>query len=125
MERGKDWQVTLVQEDALLFNAAPDGSVSMRVVPITEWEASLATNEASGSRRSVADVVRQIVSADGASSAALAGTSTSFRAATKSSLGPGPHVLRQDFKPHPLRPMAPVPMMATFIDVSSPRVTPV
>jgi hypothetical protein len=22
MERGKDWQVTLVQEDALLFNAA-------------------------------------------------------------------------------------------------------
>jgi hypothetical protein len=80
MDTGKDWWVTLEQKDALLFAMAPDGTVKMRVIPITEWESQLAENEAIGSRRSVADVVRHIVSADDASGAPLAGTPT---AATK------------------------------------------
>jgi hypothetical protein len=73
MDAGKDWWVTLEHEDALLFALAPDGTMKMRVVPITEWEAQLAENEALGASRAVADVVRHIVSADDASGAPLAG----------------------------------------------------
>jgi hypothetical protein len=52
MNTGKDWWVTLEHEDALLFAMASDGTVKMRVVPVTQWEAQLA------------DMVRHLVSDD-------------------------------------------------------------
>lgn len=84
MERGKDWQVTLVQEDALLFKVTPDGTVIMRAMSRTEWEAHLEGTGPGGSRRSMADTVRQIVRVDVSSSAASTAPSPSFKAATKS-----------------------------------------
>jgi hypothetical protein len=83
MDNSKDWKVTLLQEDALLFDFAPDGTVRMRVLPISEWEARLAADAVGGSRPSMAEVVRQAVRADDDSGALLAGAAPSIRAAAK------------------------------------------
>lgn len=64
MNAKKFWQVTPMQEDALLFTAPADGTVKMRAVTQVEWNAVLAANEVSEPRRKVADVVRDIVAAE-------------------------------------------------------------
>lgn len=61
MNTGKDWWVTVEHEDALLFAVAPDGTVKMRVVPATQWEAQLE------------DMVRYLVSDDDSSGVPPAG----------------------------------------------------
>jgi hypothetical protein len=52
MDIRNDWQVKIVQDDALLFKVAPDGTVTMRAVPRKHWETLLVENVVGG----VADV---------------------------------------------------------------------
>jgi hypothetical protein len=66
MERGKDWHVKLVEEDALLFHVGCGGTVTMRAIPVAAWKAHLAANGDEGDRRSLADIVHDIVGSDGA-----------------------------------------------------------
>lgn len=61
MDMRNGWEVKFVQEDALLFKAAPDGTVTMRAVPRKHWEALLAEHATRGYPRSVQDVARKIV----------------------------------------------------------------
>jgi hypothetical protein len=64
MDRGKDWQVTLVEDDALLFHLGSDGTVTMRALPVEEWDALLAENQRGGYGQPVAQIVREIVEKD-------------------------------------------------------------
>ncbi len=45
MNRDTVWRVHIVEEDVLLFDLNPDGTVTMRVIPVAEWEARAQNTE--------------------------------------------------------------------------------
>lgn len=65
MDKGKDWHVKLVDEDALLFHVDDGGTVTMRVLPVAVWKACVAAYDVGVDRRSLADIVHDVVSWDG------------------------------------------------------------
>ena len=68
MNRGTNWRVTVLQEDALLFALGPDGTMTMRAVPRTEWEAHLAEYRVAETDRPFGEIVRGVVHAKGTGS---------------------------------------------------------
>jgi hypothetical protein len=62
----KNWHVTFEQEDVIVFNLAPNGTVIMRAVSRGEWEQRQAENRVLDPSRPMADVARSIVSTNDA-----------------------------------------------------------
>jgi hypothetical protein len=81
MDMRDDWHVKIVLEDALVFKAAPDGTVTMRAVPRKQWETLLAGHAIGGSGRSMGDKERRVGRASGVVGGASAGTTRYFEAA--------------------------------------------
>ncbi len=61
MNDGERCKVIVVEDDALLFIASGDGTVTMRAVQRITWDAFLKANEASGRSHLLADIVRRVV----------------------------------------------------------------
>ena len=74
MQMGNGWQVRFETDEALVFALAPDGTVKMRVIPRTEWEATISSG---GSERPIRDQIMRLVDEESSAPRALSGSSAS------------------------------------------------
>lgn len=58
MQMGNGWQVRFENGEALVFALASDGTVKMRVLPRSEWEATISSAE---SERPIRDYILRLV----------------------------------------------------------------
>ena len=81
MDLRDNWQVKIVEEDALLFKEGPDGSVTMRAVPRKQWEMLLTEQMVGDPRLPMADAHRPVGKLRAGAGPASAGTTKYFEAA--------------------------------------------
>lgn len=60
-----EFQLHLERDDALLFRALPDGSMTMVAIPRREWEARLSRSAADGANETAVEAMRRVFHDDG------------------------------------------------------------